>query len=441
MSIKYINNRIFDIVEGNGLYLITMFDYELDNEGGYIITTDSLDGLNSDGTFTGNIIHKEAVRDPDGYRRIALKGAYGNGIYLFVFLNSAGFAGSYSNSVCDDGRLLVGYTLDGINYNYHYTSDYEFAGRSANNVVIDNNSTVTSEVRPNYYHPTVESVDYVGNNEFTCTLSSHVLSIVINPDEVGGSVGIAASPELVYSITDKLQKQIDNNKLGDHSSETTEFGIGTTKKYGHVKLVNELEKLTVTNSDPATRLGLSSYVSDFIIMDDGNYLYIDMDRKMFQPMNIGDTDYLQTFILSPDETDENNIQLVSTGIERISSMYSPNIFKVNNYYIVFYATSLAYSTDGLSWTVKNYSDLYNEPYSDTLYEHGDILVSIEYFPSTNNYIVGTQNGLITLDENFEFIQYEQVRKNGSNWGFTRKHVFYSSGEDIRCIVCKSAWAS
>lgn len=227
----------------------------------------------------------------------------------------------------------------------------------------------------------------------------------------------------------------------DHSSEEPTFGIGTTEKYGHVKLVNKFNELTITNSDPASRLGLSSYVSDFIIMDDGNYLYIDMDPKIFQPMSVGDTDYLQTFILSPDETDENNIQLVSTGIERRSWKYNSKIFKVNNYYIVLYATSLAYSTDGLSWTVKNYSNSYDEPYSDTLYEHGDILVSIEYFPSTKNYIVGTQNGLITLDENFEFIQYEQVRENSSDWGFTRKHVYFNDGENILCIVCKSNWES
>ena len=234
MSIKYINNKVLDIVEGNGLYLITINDVDNDyNQYPYIITTDSLDGLNSDGTFTGNIINKEIIGlNQDGWPFTASKGAYGNGIYLFVFLEWAYSNGDYTNSISDGGRLLAAYTLDGVTYNWHYLTE-----PNDSDVIINNNSTITSELYANYYHPTVDSVEYVGSNEFICSINSHALSIVINPDEVNnGDIsdnGIAVSPEFVYNA-------IKTSTVNKHSSTTTKFGIGTTEKYGHTKVATDI---------------------------------------------------------------------------------------------------------------------------------------------------------------------------------------------------------
>lgn len=188
-------------------------------------------------------------------------------------------------------------------------------------------------------------------------------------------------------------------ELGDHSSVEPKFGIGTTEKYGHVKVAStkSFESAISDISTDDYRITVCHILNMTIDTD----LYIglteDPERLLFYSaiVNKGqDPDTVQWTLMGTRAYDD------------IYNIYFNNSFKVNNYYVFTLDLLVFYSTDGITWN----SFDYREFVTDDLLPDGtegiyNFILRVAYCQKDDTYWIGTMTGVITVNSNFEFINY------------------------------------
>lgn len=183
----------------------------------------------------------------------------------------------------------------------------------------------------------------------------------------------------------------------DHSSEEPTFGIGTSKKYGHVKIADNASnyKLLSLNSD-------NVYIHYSLPINDNVYLYI---GKI-------DDEFYSALIDITEST--SNIQWNSIGIysDVFQGTRQHKLSRVNGLYIFTSSLQAAYSSDGISWTTVSYSDYVDNGFPEE-WEYSsaenNYILDVFYNEQQNKYWLGTLFGVIIANgTNYEFEELVSV---------------------------------
>ena len=184
-------------------------------------------------------------------------------------------------------------------------------------------------------------------------------------------------------------------ELGDHSSTEPKFGVGTEEEYGHVKMASTEAPEPATSTIDTTSNDIS--VCKILPMSTDTYLYIGLNH---------DGEFVSAVIdksLSLNMGQWNNTNI---SLNNITWLPLYKGFKINNYYIFTSELELAYSTDGINWTVVDYTSNVTDQSvpegSNVDYNH---ILKVAYCQENNTYWIGTKTGVITVDSNFSFIDY------------------------------------